>query len=520
MATAKKETETSRFVFTKEQIDDLTKKNFGLSPKDLEEIYAFIDRFNDVLANIDANSTSEQLAEVVNVCNKIPAHCGYIVINYFINQYGEKKFCEILEAFYKAYKSLFAEDPESTKTTDIYETMACFIQFSTPKALRDFIVKNFDISKDVYAIMRKRPSTNAAMSARYSELYLTSKFDKKYSDLIYENFNQMLEFLKTKNREISGVSDAVKINFNQLRDLMVDFYDNSKKESLKLVNKLINKKADIGEAFFYWIMLNPSCALEVITKEEKMTGEFITNFLCQMKIQYIVELAVVMQYIPKEKQGYLEYLKNTYKIENIDGFYERLSNLLKKDGIATYGPLLRQVSFFPMVTISKDESFLKVATELQQKLSAVANNLTAEISEKSMSITIVPLGRSRTYQDIMDKIEGIGADGEETNSFVAKMRDKDVVKKIRESATSWYSTDQIIGTNMIITLQVVQDLYAKGQSVEANEMEFMKAVYRELVLKFGYIQTFDYFRFIFYGLLMKKTNAEDTDDDYEDISAS
>ena len=503
-------------IFEKEKFDKMIKKYYGLSDKDLEEIYVFVNEFNEVLNDIHENSDYSDLKKLVDAGNKIPAHCGYIICNYYVNNNGDDKYIKILLEVYKNYKSLFNEDKESFKTTDLYEVLACLIQFAPAKTMRKFILNNFEISKEIYNCMRKRPSVNAVMSARYSELFVTSKFDEKYSHLIYENFNAMIAFLKQKNGEIDGIDDAVRINFNELRDIMKDFYEKNKKESLKKINSLINKKADIGEAFFYWILLNQSCALEVISRNENINGKFIEDFLFQLKIQYIVELAVVLQDLPSEKTTFMEYIKNAYKLEDFDACFDRLSNIVHKDSISIYGILLRQTSLYPNVRSVSDDTLgiVSALDGLQKKLSCVANNLTAGISEKSMSITIVPLGRSRTYQDIMDKIEGVDKN---ENSFAAKLRDKDIVKKIRESGLSWYTLDQCTGEIKIGILEALQDVYKANPSVSREEI--IKLTYKDLVLKYGIIVTLPYFKYLFEEIEDKTSSNKsiDINEDYEEM---
>ena len=503
-------------VFSKEEIDDFTKKYYGLGENDLEEIYAFINGFDEVMSAMPDNANYDNLKELVDKCNKIPAHCGFIVMSYFVNNYGDDPFNKVMMSVYMTYKALFEEDPESTKTTDLYETLACMIAFAPSKTIRKFITANFEVSKDIYVLMRKRPGTDATMSARYAELFVTSKFDTKYSNLIYDNYNAMLTYLSSQEWDIADISNPVEINFNQLKVLMQDYYDRNKKESLKKINKLINKKGDIGEAFFYFVALNPSCAMEVLFRDERMSSDFIQKFLCQMKVQYVAELVAIIENLPEEKMGFMNYVKDTYKIEDIDGCYEKLANIVRKEGMSTYGTLLRQVSFFPTVDVENGEKFDVVADSLLSKLSSVANNLTADISEKSMSITIVPLGRSRIYQDIMDKIEGF--DEGNANSFVAKMRDKDLIKKIRESWLSWFTLDQWCGATMIAILQEISNIYKKNPEVAVEDM--VKEVYKVLVLKHGMIMTLPYFRYIVDGLLDKQViegQQDDGQEDYEDI---
>ena len=504
-------------LFEKEKFDSLNKKYYGLTNKDLSEISVFINDFDSVMNEIDCDvkCSYELLKPLVDVGNKIPSHCGYIICSYYVNNHGDEKFNKVLVKLHKAYSELFESDPESTKTTDLYEMLACLIQFAPAKTLRKFIIDNFELSKEIYKYMRKRPGTNATMSARYSELFVTSRFDNKYSNLIYDNYNMMLDFLRQKNDDIADVPDAIRINFNQLRNIMRDYYERDKKESLKKINKLINKKADIGEAFFYWIALNPSCAIEVISQNKDIDGNFIENFLFQLKVQYVAELVVLLENLPQEKLTFMDYIKTAYKLDSFESCYDRLSNIVRNDELQTYGILLRQSSFYPNLEIqSKENALVDILRQLQKKLSSVANNLTAGISEKSMSITIVPLGRSRTYQDIMDKIEG---NDDNSGGFAAKLRDKDVVKRIRESGLSWYTMDQYTGKIMISIMEALSDTCKSQPS--APEQDIIKAAYKSLVLKYGIIMTVPYFKYIVETIKGKiLTNSEeDVNEDYEEM---
>ena len=90
------------------------------------------------MTEIEIVKARQDLKELVDKCNKIPAHCGFIVMSYFVNKYGDDPFNKVMMSVYMTYKSLFEEDPESTKTTDLYETLACMIAFAPSKTIRKF----------------------------------------------------------------------------------------------------------------------------------------------------------------------------------------------------------------------------------------------------------------------------------------------------------------------------------------------------------------------------------------------
>ena len=516
-------------VITEEELNELSKKWYGLSNKDIEELSVFINEFDDACKDLPEVATYDDLKAVVDSGNKIPSHCGHMIFSYFVNRHGDDKLINMIISMYNVYTELFAEDPESTKTTDIYETLSCCVLFAPHKTLRKFVQKYFDTAEKLLKIIRKRPSSAGCLLARYSELYTTSKHDAKYAKSIISTFNDMIAFLQEKNDITPEVPDAVSINFNELRDIISGYLDaGNKKESLKKINNLINKKADIGQAFFTWVAENPACAIEVIQNTAEFDTKLPVKFMQQMKIQHLLETICLLQFLTDDKlQPMIDYIKNTYKLETFDDYYDRLVKIVQKGGVNHYGILLRHIDFLPLSPTQTGELMADSAKRLQDKLSSVANNLTADTSEKSLSITIAPLGRSRVYQDIVDKLEGIDtsdAGGEGGgNSFLAKLRDKDVIKKIRESGASYLAVDQYCGSITSMLLEIIQSNSKKTQ--DRDFQTFQKETYKEAVLKYGIIYTLPYFNYCMQTLVSKlqpnDNNAgeelDDGSEDYEDL---
>ena len=529
MAQAVQQKPAQNSVFTEEEMNTLSKKYYGLSDKDIEELIVFINEFDDACKDIPENAKYDDLKAIVDAGNKIPSHCGHMIMSYFVNRHGDDKYNNLVISLYNSYTELFEEDPESTKTTDIYETLACMVLFAPHKTLRKLVQKNFSLAEQLLKAIKKRPSSAGVLMARYSELYVTTKHDEKYAKSIMDTFKSMIDFLKEKNGITEEIQDAVSINFNELRNIIADYLDNNKKERLKSANKLINKKADIGQAFFTWVAENPSCAIDLIQNTASFDMNMVVDFLKQMKIQHILETTILLQFLTDDKlQPIVDYIKNTYKLETFDDYFERLVNIVQKGGVYHYGILLRHIDFLPQSPINEGELSEAGALRLQDKLSSVANNLTADISEKSLSITIAPLGRSRVYQDIVDKLEGIDTSDEGNgegggNSFLAKLRDKDVIKKIRESGASYLSVDQYCGSITSTMLEIIQEVSKKTN--DADYQTFSKECYKVAVLKYGIIYTLRYFNYVIDTLLDKckpqvdgeNLNDEDPDEDYEDI---
>ena len=195
---------------------------------------------------------------------------------------------------------------------------------------------------------------------------------------------------------------------------------------------------------------------------------------------------------------------------------DKLVSIIKRGGLYQYGILLRQAVLLPT---SSEDSEVEGIRFLQKKLSAVANNLTADVSQKSMSITIVPLGRSRVYQDIVDALEGNVVDEDEggdgkPSSFLAKLRDKDIVKKIRESGISYFAVDQYTGSVCIAILDALASVLEKDDKLDRNTL--VKNAYKEIVMKYGQIMTLPYFSNMV-DIYMSKVEDDDYIDEDEDV---
>ena len=498
---------------TDEQLNELSKIAYGLTDKDIKELMVFIDEFNEAGLGVNKNPSYEDLKPVIDSGNKIPSHCGFMIMSYYANRNGEDALISLIEKLYNVYLQFDNDKNEESKKTDIYETLACTIMFSQHYIIRKFLEKDIERAKKIVNIMIKRPATASVLMSCLSELYLIKKDSSKYAEIIATNLQNMLNFLATKNGITNEVPDAVNINFNDLRDIIADYIDKgNKKESLSQINKLINKKADIGQAFFDWIVAGPSTAGRVIEENDIITEDVIETFIKQMKVQHATEcLLILSNYVGQKLNKSIIYVKNVYKLENIEDYYDKLHSLVKKGGMYHYGILLRHIDLMPKILIRNNVISIGDLNSLQRKLSTIENNLTADISEKSMSITIAPLGRSRIYQDICDRINGIGKnDDNETSSFVAKLRDKNIVKKIRESGISYFAIDQYSGSIIIKCLESMKNTLQNTPNISLNDL--IQESYKQNVKHYKIIQTLEDYRRICTTLIQ---NQQDANEDYE-----
>ena len=177
----KKENNTN--TMSDEQIAELQKKYYGLTDKDISELMVFVDEFDEAASNVSDEPGYEDLKPVVDSGNKIPSHCGFMIISYYEQRNGENALIKLMEQLYSVFKTLNNEDPESTKTTDLYETLACIIMFSQHNIVRKFITRDFERAKDVVKIMKSKRccKNNEKKTSRFIS------FDVLFVGIIHHN---------------------------------------------------------------------------------------------------------------------------------------------------------------------------------------------------------------------------------------------------------------------------------------------------------------------------------------------
>ena len=81
MAQAVQQKPAQNGVFTEEEMNNLSKKYYGLSDKDVEELSVFINEFDDACKDIPENAGYDDLKAIVDAGNKIPSQIDTEMIN-------------------------------------------------------------------------------------------------------------------------------------------------------------------------------------------------------------------------------------------------------------------------------------------------------------------------------------------------------------------------------------------------------------------------------------------------------
>lgn len=505
-----------------EYLHSMACKCYGINETDNADIDNFATQISDALKNIVADATEKNVTEIINIGNKIPSYAGLMIMERVCAANPDDVINGLL-AMNKYHDAMVAKDPESTKTTDAYETMGCLIMYCTGKVLRRFITTDFETAKKIVIKMRKRPAVAAIMMARLAELYVSSKADVRYSAPIIENLNETIKYLESFDGSVADIPDAIGISYKQLKNIIRDFMERgNKRESLKKINKLVNKKADVGQLFYNFVITNPGCALKVIDSAE-FDKSIIEKFMKQLRVQHSAEIGILLKTINAEKYAVIQsILKSEYNTETINDYYDKLSDLINRKDMNQYGILLRYVGFMPIAYTTAERSEFDALSELQSKLSAVANNLTATIGDKSLSMTVVPMSRSRLHSDIiaqLNKEKGISADG--GSSHLAKLMDKDIVKKIREASASYLAVDQLSGATVILILDTLCDVVKSGKTIATDMQVIISEAYKIMIMKHGIITTKDYFSEVastFLSKVQPYSDINNIDDDDDNLA--
>jgi hypothetical protein len=504
------------------KLSNLFSKYYGVEGSEIDDMMKYCNEFYDAAKNLVADVKDETVRVLIDVSNQISAYSGFALLQYSEMKSGVNFIVNIITGLNSYHNTLFTKDPDSTKTTDTYETLACVILFASPKAIRQLIVSDFQVASEITKKMRKRPATLAVIISRMSELYVASKGDKKYFNQISSTLSSVLDFLASKDNSISGIPNAVDITFKELKVIIEEYMGmGNKRESLKSINNLINKKGDIGQLFYDWLILSKSCAIEILSLPE-FNVEVILKFIKQLRIQCAVEMSVMLSGLPEEKFTIIEqYIASAYSLNGESECLNKLSEWAMGGSDFKYGILLRNISFLPNYYVDDGKSVIDGFLFLQSKLTSVANNLTATIAEKSLSITVSPMSRLRIYSDIVDQINKKNGIDSSAGSHLSKLMDKSVLKKIKEGSVSLLAIDQYSGVIMISMIEslieVVQNFGDDFDIYKKDNYDILRTkCYKHFVVNYGHIMTKEYFYQCLQIIVSKVKSKPDINDIDED----
>ncbi|MEN9782154.1 MAG: hypothetical protein RL208_304, partial [Pseudomonadota bacterium] len=431
---------------------------------------------------------------VVEIGNKIPCHAGLVIMQMIQYIEGNEFIINTILKMNRIHIACFEKDPSSTNTSDVYETISCLVMFSPLQTIRNLVSKNFDESIQILNKMRKRPTVAAVLCNALAEVFLATK-DEKYIQPIITTCTEMLSYLASYNNEIQDLPDVIKATFKQIKEVVRAYMEKgNKKESLKKINNIVNKKSDIGQFFYSWVVINPSVALNVVMLPAFQI-DIISQMISQMKLQHALEMGIIFETeVDNQDKAKVDVMRNyllqNYNLHNEDEYFDKISDIAKKQTIDHYGILLRYVQFMPVVFVEEGKKYSEYVQELQSKLSSVANNLSADLSQKSLSITIAPMGRSTVYKTIVDQINKENGIQVAAGGFLAKLQEKDVVKKIKESGSSFLVIDQLTGLCAITLFQVIQEATQNIATInDENKNTIVTEAYKLYISKYKMLMT-------------------------------
>jgi hypothetical protein len=123
--------------------------------------------------------------------------------------------------------------------------------------------------------------------------------------------------------------------------------------------------------------------------------------------------------------------------------------------------------------------------EMLSKLSTLANNLTAFISQKSLSVAIALRSKTDLFETFLSDYEK-KKNGEVAGNFASKIKDKDVMKKIKESDLAYMNFDQITCKIPICILITLKEAMADNFQISQKE-DVINEAFRLLIKKYKII---------------------------------
>lgn len=491
----------------------LQKKLYGIGDSELVDIKKFSDSFCELLDKLKNISDKKTiLKQIIDLGNKIPSYSGLSIMELCLNRKADLFYSMILDAF-KMYTETLAKDAKSSFASDLYETISCFFLFMPQKNLRTFLFANSVTFVDFFKKMLNRPSSMARILSTFAEFYLTSKGDKKYAQSIVLYFQILIDKIKETNGVVKEIQDTVLIDFIDIKKLIKDFHQQgTRKESLKNVNIILNRKIDLGELFHCFIFLNPSVAANVISSEF-FSNDMIKFIFPQLRVHQLIECGILLSYagLDSNKMNiFAEEIKTKYEIEFNDKKYlNKLSTLVQKKLYYEHGILLRDIDLMPTVHV---DTITDGVLKLLPKLMTVANNLSAGISNKSLSITVGPMSKSNLGTEIVKSVT-LNEKSINKSSHVAKIDSKNVLKSIKEGNVGILTLDQFSGRFSIILFESLVE------SFNANKTDINSAIQNAYVLmvkKYGFIVKKDYF-LKFTNFIISKIYVEKNVDTQEEF---
>ncbi len=424
---------------------------YGFSRKENSDVENFYKKLKSGFVDLLNLQTLDSAKKIIDVNNEISSYCGLPLFEITTIE-NEQLFSDSIKLMIDIYlkeKSLIKQ--ESSLLKDLNETILNILFLSPDRFFRKILL---DVSEEHFKFFQSATSRAiflVVLSARLSELYLSTKNTDCIIKIV-EIFKNLIERIKEADSVISEIADALNFSLKSSKKLIADLISKgNKKVTLDQFKIILTRKFELGQIFHDFVILT-SCSSDIIDSE-LFSQDLILSCLKQMKLYQLLEIAIFLKdKIQQDKYEVISsFIKKEYNLEELN-YLDKIKDSLNKYKGVKYGILIREVALLPVFSgnISEGLDFLF------QKLNTVSNNLTAYIANKSLSITICLMSKNSIFADFQEEIESKNQEIP-AGSNVAKIKDKDIMKKIKESDIAALSIDQMICRNIIsIILSMIE----------------------------------------------------------------
>lgn len=433
---------------------------YGLSEKEMKDINDFKSKFIALFSKFDGLKNKNTAKEIVDLGNVVPTYSSLAIMRFAAFE-NKDLLARIIPDCIDFYNKMKKDDPESTGTKDLAETIVNLIFFCPEYIVRRFFKERYDIMIDFIKSVNNRYLVFPLVMNTVTELFIGSK-DEKFIKDILELFNIVTSKINECDNILPEAKSVMPLTLKECRVLMKQYLDTQgKKNSLSQLKIIITRKFEFGQIFHHFITLCPFSG-EVINSD-LFPESLIKDAIIQMKLFQVIEIYSTLKDVlsPNKLAIIKEFLSSAHGVD-ADSTNSKLIELIKKIPEEKYGILGRQINLMPTET---EETVLGCLKEMMSKLSTVANNLTVILSEKSLSLTICAMSRNGLYSEFDSQFNKI-----EEGSTLAKMKDKDVMRKIKESNAGSLTLDQMSIAKTISVLHSMIKILSQNEKIEKEDL--------------------------------------------------
>ena len=459
---------------------------YGVTDKEIKDLKKFSSDLIEASEKFLTVKNKDSVKKIISLFNLFPAYGGHAIM-----EGVEEKKPSLLEDLTINLLKYYNSSKETEKGTDflkdLSEVVLSIIFYSPDQQFRKVLIKNID---DILPFILENPAKAGLFcycAAKLSDLFLASQ---KSNTLYTSSINKLYLTLKKRVTEANSIlpeiPDALNVSLKDMKKLFFSFKEESKKLSIDQLKIILTRKADLGNFLYYLCLFIEYCTPLILLSEE-IDKDIVESTLPQLKLQQILEMSIFVRESGASAHAEIieNFLTENYNISR-GQIIEKTRDLVTKYASSKFGILIRNPMMMP---IEKDaKTVMEALKSMQSKLSTLANNATAKISVAGLSMSIALTSKTDLFQDFEKEYEQKTNPSAAGKEFLDKMKDKDFVRKIKESNIAVMNLDQTSCRNVICVLLALQEAMPQNFTLQDKE-ELYKQAFKIIVQKYKVVTT-------------------------------